>query len=301
MSELETDDGEGNDAKARTTQQSSSRLRLLRHYDIGLLTGAFLILGFILVAVLGPVLAPHPPNAVDLANALQSPSTEYWLGTDRYGRDVWSRILWGALTSLIVAISVGGLSLGFGVVLGTLAGYFGGWVDRILLFLINILLAFPGFILALAFVAARGASLGNVVAAVTIAYTPRVAIVMRASVLSCRPRAYVEAAEVLGFKPFRIILRHVLPNALPPVLIVAAVSAAFAVIAEAGLSFLGLGVQPPTATWGGIITDGRGFLTSHPLLTVAPGVAIALVVIGLNLLSDGLRDALDPQLSTKLL
>lgn len=279
----------------RTDQRSSRKLQVLRGWDGGLLTGLVLVAGLVFVALLGPTLAPHPPNEVALGNALQPPSLDYWLGTDRYGRDVWSRVLWGARTSLIVASSVGVLSLAFGVALGTLAGYFGGWTDRILLFVINILLAFPGFILALAFVAARGASLGNVVAAVTIAYTPRVAIVMRASVLTARPRAFVEAAEVLGLGPTSIIWRHVLPNALPPVLVVATVSAAFAVIAEAGLSFLGLGVQPPTATWGGIITDGRAFLTTSPLLTIAPGLAIALAVIGFNLLGDGLRDRLDPQ------
>lgn len=264
----------------------------LMHF--GLLSGAAIVLLFVVVALVGPLLAPHDPLATDMRNTLAQPGGAYPLGTDRYGRDVLSRLLWGARASLLVAFAVGTLSLLSGVVLGTLAGFAGGWTDRLLLALINVLLAFPGFLLALAFVAVRGSSLTNVVLAVTLAYTPRVAIVMRAVVQSIRPRQFIEASYAVGVSTPRMIWRHVLPNALPPVIVVATVSAAFAILAEAGLSFLGLGVQPPAPTWGNVITEGRPFLVSNPWISISAGACIALVVTGLNLLGDGVRDTLDP-------
>jgi len=270
----------------------------------GFFLGTCIAILFVLVAIIGPFLAPHDPLATDLRNVLQSPSSEYLLGTDRFGRDVASRLLWGARASLFVALTVGSLSLLFGILLGTLAGFIGGWTDRFLLALINILLAFPGFLLALAFVAIRGSTLINVILAVTLAYTPRVAIVMRAVVLSIKPRQFIEASYAVGAPTTTMIWKHVLPNCLPPVIVVATVSAAFAILAEAGLSFLGLGVQPPTPTWGNVITEGRPFLLTHPWISISAGACIAIVVTGLNLLGDGVRDTLDPflriQTATKM-
>lgn len=269
----------------------------------GFVAGLIILLVFLLVAAFGPSFAPHDPLATNLRATLQQPGGDYLLGTDRYGRDIFSRLLWGARASLLVALAVGTLSLVFGVILGTAAGFMGGWVDRLLLSFTNIMLAFPSFLLALAFVAVRGSTITNVVLAVTLAYTPRVAIVMRAVVLNIKPRQFIEASFSMGVSTPAMIWKHVLPNCLPPVLVVATVSAAFAILAEAGLSFLGLGVQPPAPTWGNIITDGRSFLMTNPWISVSSGACIAIVVTGLNLLGDGVRDTLDPflrnQTSTK--
>jgi peptide/nickel transport system permease protein len=227
---------------------------------------------------------------------LEHPSAEHWLGTDQYGRDILSRLIWGTRISLEVAFAVVALSLTLGSLIGAIAGYAGGWLERIMMVGNDILLAFPGFVLALALVAARGSSLENVILAVSIAYTPRVAAVMRSVVITIRPRPFIEASRAIGMSTTRVLLRHVLPNALPPVIVVTTVSAATAILAEAGLSFLGLGVQPPTATWGNIISDGQGYITSNPLISLSAGLCIAITVIALNLLGDGLRDTLDPQM-----
>ena len=195
-----------------------------------------------------------------------------------------------------MALAVVVLSLTLGSLIGAIAGYAGGWLERIMMVGNDILLAFPGFLLALALVAARGSSLENVILAVSIAYTPRVAAVMRSVVITIRPRPFIEASRAIGMSSARVLFRHVLPNALPPVIVVPTVSAATAILAEAGLSFLGLGVQPPTATWGNIISDGQDYITSNPLISLSAGLCIAVTVIALNLLGDGLRDTLDPQM-----
>ena len=278
-------------------------MRYLRHP--GFSTGAVILLALAIVALAAPVLAPYPPTDTDLMHTLEHPSTAHWLGTDQYGRDVLSRLIWGTRVSINVALSVVVLSLTLGSILGAVAGYSSGWLDRTLMAGNDILLAFPGFLLALALVAARGSSLENVILAVAIAYTPRVAAVMRAVVITIRPRPFIEASQAIGMTPLRVLWRHVLPNSLPPVIVVTTVSAATAILAEAGLSFLGLGVQPPTATWGNVISDGQGYIVSNPLISVAAGLCIAITVIALNLLGDGLRDTLDPQMrryaSTRLL
>tara|TARA_B100000029_G_scaffold410440_1_gene412363 strand:- start:86 stop:691 length:606 start_codon:yes stop_codon:yes gene_type:complete len=188
------------------------------------------------------------------------------------------------------------ISLTFGTLIGAIAGYAGGWVERCMMVVNDILLAFPGFLLALALVAARGSSLESVIIAVSIAYTPRVAAVMRSVVLTIKPRPYIEASQAIGMTATRVLFVHVIPNSLPPVIVVATVSAATAILAEAGLSFLGLGVQPPTATWGNVISDGQSYIISNPWISISAGSCIAVVVIALNLLGDGLRDTLDPQM-----
>jgi peptide/nickel transport system permease protein len=271
-----------------------SMRRYLRHP--GFSVGLFILVVLSIVAVAAPLLAPYEPTDTDLMNTLAHPSAKNLLGTDEYGRDILSRLIWGTRISLEVAFAVVALSLTLGSLIGAVAGYAGGWLERIMMVCNDILLAFPGFLLALALVAARGSSLENVILAVSIAYTPRVAAVMRSVVITIRPRPFIEASRAIGMSPARVLLRHVLPNALPPVIVVTTVSAATAILAEAGLSFLGLGVQPPVATWGNIISDGQGYITSNPLISLSAGLCIAVTVIALNLLGDGLRDTLDPQM-----
>ena len=268
--------------------------RYFRHP--GLATGSIILVFLLLVALLAPWLAPYPPMKINMANTLAPMSSVHWLGTDQYGRDVFSRILLGTQISLKVAFAVVALSLTAGTLIGALAGFAGGWTERITVVIIDILLAFPGFLFALALVAARGSSLESVILAVAIAFTPRVAAVMRSVVLTIKPRPFIEASRAIGMTETRVLLRHVIPNALPPVIVVATVSAATAILAEAGLSFLGLGVQPPTPTWGNIISDGNALITTNPWISLAAGFSIALAVIAFNLLGDGLRDTLDPQM-----
>ncbi len=266
----------------------------LRHR--GLTAGAAILFAAIAVALAAPLLSPYDPVATDLTHTLAQPSPAHWFGTDQYGRDVLSRLIWGTRASLEVALWVVVISLGAGTAIGACAGYFGGAADRALTGGMEMLQAFPGFLLALAFVAARGSSLPNVILAVAIAYTPRVAIVMRSVVLTIRPLAFIEAAHAAGAGAPRILLRHVLPNSMPPVIVVATVSAATAILAEAGLSFLGLGVRPPAPTWGNVIGDGQSFIETNPWISLSAGLCIALVVFGFNLVGDGLRDTLDPKL-----
>ena len=290
-------------ARSAGRERRRAVLRYLRHP--GFCTGAVILFALGIVALFAPALAPYSPTDADLMRTLEHSSAAHLLGTDQYGRDVLSRLIWGARISINVALSVVVLSLTLGSTLGAVAGYSGGWLDRTLMVGNDILLAFPGFLLALALVAARGSSLENVILAVAIAYTPRVAAVMRSVVITIRPRPFIEASQAIGMAPHRVLWRHVLPNSLPPVIVVTTVSAATAILAEAGLSFLGLGVQPPTATWGNVISDGQGYIISNPLISVSAGLCIAITVIALNLLGDGLRDTLDPQMrrytSTRML
>ncbi|MBB3264510.1 peptide/nickel transport system permease protein [Azospirillum sp. OGB3] len=279
---------------ASTSARRSSLMRYFRHP--GFLIGVILLTLLLIVAVAAPWIAPMSPLETDLANTLAPPSAAHLLGTDQFGRDVLSRLIWGTRISLQVAVAVMALSLSLGMVIGAVAGFFGGWVERVTVSIIDILLAFPGFLLALALVAARGSSLETVIIAVALAFTPRVAAVMRAVVLTIKPRTYVEASRAIGMGTMRLLFLHVVPNSLPPVIVVATVSAATAILAEAGLSFLGLGVQPPAPTWGNVIADGQSFLASNPLISLSAGICIAVMVVALNLLGDGLRDTLDPQM-----
>jgi len=272
----------------------SNLQELLRHRS--LMIGGSLLIILLVVAVLAPWMVPYSPLKTDMAKTLAPVSAEHWLGTDQYGRDVLSRILMGTKVSLQVAFAVVGLSLTAGTFIGAVAGFAGGWIERITLVVIDILLAFPGFLMALALVAARGSSLESVIIAVSIAFTPRVAAVMRSVVLTIKPRPFIEASRAIGMTELRVLMRHVIPNALPPVIVVATVSAATAILAEAGLSFLGLGVQPPTPTWGNIVSDGNALITTNPWISLSAGLCIALAVIAFNLLGDGLRDTLDPQM-----
>jgi peptide/nickel transport system permease protein len=268
--------------------------RYFRH--LGLITGIFILAITSIVAILAPLIAPYPPLDTDMMKTLAQPSWEHLLGTDQYGRDVLSRLIWGSRISLEVAAMVVVISLTFGTLIGAIAGYAGGWIERCIMIVNDILLAFPGFLLALAFVAARGSSLESVILAVSIAYTPRVAAVMRSVVLTIKPRPFIEASQAIGMSATRVLFFHVIPNSLPPVIVVGTVSAATAILAEAGLSYLGLGVQPPTATWGNVISDGPSYIISNPWISISAGSCIAILVVALNFLGDGLRDTLDPQM-----
>jgi peptide/nickel transport system permease protein len=260
------------------------------------LAGLLLLLVFVFCAVLAPHLAPHDPAQLDLAERLTPPSAAHWFGTDELGRDVLSRTLFGARVSLTVAFAVVAISLAVGLVLGMLAGFYGGWLDTVInLYLTNAFLALPGILLAVAFVAFLGPSLFNLIFALALAAWVNYARLVRAQVMAVKQREFVQAARSLGAGDLRLMLRHILPNILQPLLVQAAVGMAAAVLAEATLSFLGLGVQPPTATWGAMLNDARSHLFESPYLIFFPAAAVALCVLAFNLVGDGLRDTLDPR------
>jgi peptide/nickel transport system permease protein len=246
----------------------------------------------VVAALLAPLLAPHDPTRQNLDNDLRSYSTENPLGTDKLGRDILSRVLYGGRISLLVGGTTVVISLAIGLAIGSLSGYFGGWADQLLMRLVDILMAFPGILLAIAFTAVLGPGLDHVILALCLIGWTSYARLVRGEILTLREREFVQAARALGCKPGRVIARHLLPNLLPPVLIQATFGLAAAIIAEGSLSFLGLGVEPPTPSWGSMLNDGRQFLLVAPNLTTYPGIAIMITVFGLNLVGDGLQDRL---------
>lgn len=262
-----------------------------------LMIGTSIVLLVVLAAVFAPQLATHDPNAQKLAHRLLPPLAEgHLLGTDNVGRDIWSRVVYGARVSLKVAFVAVSIGAGAGLILGLIAGYVGGWVDMVIGRVIDVIMAFPTILLALAIVAALGPSLTNSIIAIGVASTPRFARVIRGVVLSISERDFVHAANALGSSDTRIVLRHILPNVASPIIVLASLSTGTAILVEASLSFLGLGVAPPTPTWGSMITDGKQYMDLAPWISVVAGLAIMLAVLGFNLLGDGLRDALDTRL-----
>jgi peptide/nickel transport system permease protein len=257
--------------------------------------GLTLVVLAALAALLAPIVGLHDPSAQTLALRLDGPSLAHPLGLDELGRDVWARLLAGARVSLLVGLVVVSVSATIGLVVGALAGYAGGLVDEVVSRAIDILLAFPGILLAIALVAVLGPSLTNVVIALASIGWVGYARLVRGQVLKAREFEFVQAARALGAGPLRILARHVVPTAIPAIVVQATLGMAGAILAEAALSFLGLGVQPPTPSWGTMINGGRAHLIDAPHLTVFPGLAIALVVLGFNFLGDGLRDRLDPR------
>lgn len=273
----------------------SAAWRLLRRQPLAVI-GIALMLWFGAMALLAPVLAPYNPAALDLTHRLAAPSCAHWLGTDELGRDILSRVIFGARLSLTVAISVVGLSFLLGLIFGGLAGYYGRWLDvTINTFLMNAFLALPGILLAIAFVAFLGPGLLNLILALSIGGWVGYARLVRAQVLAAREREFVEAARAVGASDLRIFTRHILPNILQPLIVQAAIGMAGAVLAEATLSFLGLGVPPPAASWGSMLNDARPFLFEAPHLVVFPAIAVMLCVLSFNFLGDALRDHLDPR------
>ncbi len=259
---------------------------------------ALVLIAIVLVAVFDETLAPDGPNEQDQSRALQAPSWGHPFGTDELSRDILSRVLLGAATSLRVGFLSVAFALVVGTLIGLLAGYYGRWVDDVLMRVMDMLFAFPAVLLAIAIVAVRGAGPTNAILAIGIVYVPIFARVTRASVLGVREEVYVRASRSVGASDLRLITRHVLPNAAPPIIVQTSISLAFAVLAEAALSFLGLGPQRPNPSWGLMLADSRGFIDQAWWYSVFPGLAIVLTVLCFNLLGDGLRDVLDPRQRT---
>jgi peptide/nickel transport system permease protein len=258
--------------------------------------GLVLIALLVLIAVLAPFIAPADPIKQVLSTRLKPPSAAHWLGTDQLGRDLLSRMIYGARISLLIGIVVVGISGSVGTFVGLVAGYAGGWLDEALMRLTDVFFAFPALILAMAISGALGPSLTNAMIAIAVVSWPVYARLIRAQVLSLREREYVEAARSLGGSARHIIWQHILPNSLAPLLVQATFDLGSAILSAAGLSFIGFGTQPPTAEWGVMISEGRNYIATQPWLSLFPGLAILFTVAAFNLLGDGLRDALDPRL-----
>jgi ABC-type dipeptide/oligopeptide/nickel transport system permease subunit len=258
--------------------------------------GTVIILILILVAIFAPLLAPYDPNEQHLSITLQPPSKEFRLGTDDLGRDLLSRIIWGSRISMlvgIVAVSIAGV---FGMGLGLIAGYYGKWTQSIIMRFIDALMAIPPLVLILAIAAVLGSGLFNVLLAIGVGLMPTYCRLMCGQILSLKENDYVIAARSVGASNARIMLRHLLPNSFPPLLVLITLNMGSAILMEATLSFLGIGISPPTATWGALISDGQTHILNSPMLSFLPGICILLVVLSFNMVGDGLRDALDPRL-----
>lgn len=264
----------------------------------GALIGLIILLLLILMALTAPFITRFDPIDVDPPSRLQPPSREHWLGTDVFGRDIYTRVVYGARISLPVGLIAVGISAIVGTTLGLIGGYYGKFLDGLIMRIVDIMLAFPNIMLALVVVAVLGPSIRNVMIAVGIGGIPQYTRLVRGSVLSARELLYVEAARVVGVPDWKILFRHILPNVVGPSVVLSTLSVGSAILAAAALSFLGLGAQPPAAEWGSMLADGRRFLNTHWWVTTMPGVAIAVTVLAVNMFGDGLRDILDPRLRT---
>lgn len=287
------------------TDDSNQRFRSVKRLTRRLwnststMIGATLLLFIILTAIFAPNITPYDPILISTADRLQPPNAEHIFGTDDFGRDVLTRVLYGGRLSLMVgltSVAIGSLS---GILLGIVAGYYGGWVDAIIMRFIDVILSFPSILAALVIVAILGRGLTNVVIAVGISQIPFMTRVVRASTLSTKEMDFVLAARAIGSDDFRIMLRHILPNIIAPIIVTITNSIAGAIIFAAALSFLGLGVQPPTPEWGVMLSEGRAYLRAATWITTFPGLAIVVTVMAINLLGDGLRDVLDPRLKVE--
>jgi peptide/nickel transport system permease protein len=275
--------------------QLSRTTRIARHNPLAAV-GVLLVAIFAFAAIFAPWIAPQDPARIDLPNRLQTPSAQHWCGTDELGRDILSRLIWGARISLFVGSSVVAGSLFLGLIIGSFAGYYGGGIDRFVnVVLMNAFLSFPGILIAIAFVAFRGPGIFNLILALSLGGWVGYARLGRAQVLAVREREFVEAARALGAGDLHIITRHILPNIIQPVIVQAAIGMAGAVLAEATMSFLGLGVPPPTASWGSMLNDARSHLFDAPHLVLFPAVTVMLAVLAFNFIGDALRDLLDPR------
>ncbi len=270
---------------------------LRRLWRVRLAGVGLVIVGIVvLTALFAPLLAPYDPTQKNTRNLLKAPTLQHPLGTDELGRDTLSRVIYGARISLEVGIIAVGISLVIGVLLGLVAGYTGGTTDAIIMRIMDGLLAFPALVLALAITAMLGPSLNNVMLAIGITGIPSFARLVRGQVLTTKRLEYVQAAQSVGASDWRLMLRHILPNIVAPIIVQASISVAAAILAEAGLSFLGLGIQPPTASWGSMLNVAKGYLGRTAWLAIAPGTAIFITVLGFNFLGDAIRDVLDPRL-----
>lgn len=259
------------------------------------LLGLVIVLLFVLVAVFAPLIAPYDPAQQDLANRFSPPSIHHFFGTDNFGRDVFSNVVYGARISIFIGLLATLISVVLGTLIGAIAGFFGGRIDNLLMRIVDIFLSIPSLVLAIAISAALGKGIFNLILAVSLAGVTSYARIVRGSVLSVKEQEFVEAARVGGASDFRLIFRHILPNCTGPIIVQATLGVGTAILSAASLSFIGLGVQPPTPEWGGMLASGRPYIRDNPHITLFPGLAIALTIFSLNLLGDGLRDAFDPK------
>lgn len=280
---------------APAAAESASLRRLARRNPLAAI-GVVCVLGFVICAIFAPWIAPQDPAAINLPQRLASSSALHICGTDELGRDILSRLIYGSRISMLVGSCVVAASLGTGLIMGFIAGYYGGRIDRFFnVILMNAFMSFPGILIAIAFVAFRGPGIFNLVMALSIGGWVGYARLVRAQVLAARDREYVEAARALGATDLRIMVRHILPNIIQPVIVQAAIGMAGAILAEATMSFLGLGVPPPTASWGTMLNDGRAHLFDAPHLVIFPAIAVMFAVLSFNFIGDALRDLLDPR------
>lgn len=275
---------------------SAISLRRAARHNVLASIGVALVTVFIVCAVFAPWIAPQDPAHIDLPTRLSGPSFSHWCGTDELGRDILSRLIYGSRISMLVGSCVVAASLALGLIVGSIAGYYGGRIDRFInVVVMNAFLSFPGILLAIAFVAFRGPGIFNLVLALSLGGWVGYARLVRAQVLAAREREFVEAARALGASDLRVIVRHILPNIIQPIIVQAAIGMAGAILAEATMSFLGLGVPPPTASWGTMLNDGRAHLFDAPHLVIFPAMAVMLAVLSFNFIGDALRDFLDPR------
>ena len=290
---------ESSDSVKPRTSEFKRIVRVMSRRSV-VVGGVIVVLLFLLAAIFAPVLTPHDPYEQDLNARLQHPSRSHLLGTDELGRDLLTRIIYGTRISLmvgVVAVSIAGI---IGMGLGLIAGYFGGWINIIIMRFTDALLAIPPIVLMLAIAAVLGGGLFNVLVALGISMTPTYTRLMCGQVITLRENEYITAAHVIGAGSLRIILRHLLPNAFPPLFVLLSINLGTAIMMEATLSFLGIGIKPPSATWGTMVAVGYRFLLANPVMSFAPGFAIMLIVVAFNMVGDGLRDALDPRLKGKI-
>lgn len=260
------------------------------------LVGLVIIIILVLVAIFADFIASYDYAEQNLKLALKKPSSEHWFGTDEFGRDIFSRIIYGSRVSLKVGFIAVSIAVIIGGFLGAISGYYGGKIDNVIMRFMDILLAIPGILLSISIVAALGPGLIKLMIAVGISSIPQYARIVRASVLSVKDHEFIEAAKAMGASDFRIIVTHILPNCLAPIIVQATLGVALAILTVAGLSFIGLGIQPPTPEWGAMLSGGRSYIRDYSYMTIFPGLAIVLIIFALNVLGDGLRDALDPKL-----
>ena len=258
--------------------------------------GLAIILLLVFCAIFAEMISPYDPTAQDLAHMFETPSSTHWLGTDEFGRDILSRLIYGARVSLQVGFVAVGIALVLGGFLGAVSGYYGGRLDNAIMRVMDVLLSIPQTLLAIAIVAALGPSLMNLMIAVGISAVPTYARIVRGSVLSIRNMEFIEAARAVGSPDLRIILKHIIPNSMAPIIVQSTLGVASAILNAAGLSFIGLGIQPPNPEWGAMLSGGRQYIRDFPHMTLYPGLAIMFTILALNFLGDGLRDALDPKL-----
>jgi peptide/nickel transport system permease protein len=267
----------------------------LKHNRLAV-SGLMIIAILVAIAVLAPKIVPYEPTSQNIMVRLQKPSLHHWLGTDELGRDVLSRIIYGARISLSVGFIAVGISVIIGVFFGAIAGFYGRWIDSLIMRFVDIMFCFPSFFLILMIIAVLGPNIYNVMIIIGITSWPGIARLVRGEILSVKEREYVYAAKAIGASDLRIIFRHILPNALGPVLVTATLGIADAILVESGLSFLGLGVQPPMPSWGNILTSGKDYIESAWWLTLFPGLAILITILSYNLVGEGLREVIDPKL-----